>query len=87
MALQSLKDFDTEPDAVDPEEADAAAGGSAEGGPGQPLTAADYAAIRAAAEAEGYSSTFADLLCRFAELMGVEQVLLELSQLKGMFRE
>jgi len=85
MALQSLKDSSTEPDEGDSEAAVSAEGVSAEGG--QPLTAADYAAIRAAAEAEGYSPTFADLLCRFAELMGVEQVLLELSQLKGMFKE
>ena len=85
MALQSLMDSNTEPDDSDPEEAVSAEGVSAEGG--QALTAAEYATIRAAAEAEGYSATFADLLCRFAELIGVEQVLLELSQLKSLFKE
>ena len=88
MALQNLKDSDAATDDNDPEEevssADTAAG---EGAQGQSLTAAEYATIRAAAEAEGYSSTFADLLCRFAELIGVEQVLLELGQLKELFKE
>jgi hypothetical protein len=49
--------------------------------PGDALTADEYDAVRAAAEAEGYSETFADLLCRFAELIGPDQVLLELGQL------
>jgi hypothetical protein len=85
MALQELKNA---ADGGDPEEeAGSAETAAGEGTPGQPLTAAEYAAIRAAAEAEGYSSTFADLLCRFAELMGVEQVLLELGQLKALFKE
>jgi hypothetical protein len=49
---------------------------------GDELTTDDYDTIRAAAEAEGYSESFADLLCRFAELMGPDQVLVELDQLK-----
>lgn len=40
------------------------------------------AIIRAAAAAEGYSEEFAELLCRFAELIGTEQVLLELKKMK-----
>jgi hypothetical protein len=51
------------------------------------LTTDECAAIRAAAAAEGYSETFADLLCRFAELIGVEQVLLELKQLKDQLKD
>jgi hypothetical protein len=51
------------------------------------LTADECDAIRAAAEAEGYSETFADLLCRFAELMGPDQVILELGQLKDRMKE
>jgi len=84
MALQNLKT--SAADDGDPEEAVAAEAAAEEGTQGQPLTAAEYATIRAAAEAEGYSPTFADLLCRFAELIGVEQVLLELAQLKGLFK-
>lgn len=87
MALQSLKDSNTEPDDGGPEEAVSAEAVAGEGAQGQTLTVAEYATIRAAAEAEGYSSTFADLLCRFAELIGVEQVLLELGQLKELFKE
>lgn len=49
---------------------------------GTALTSDECAAIRAAAAAEGFSETFADLLCRFAELIGAEQVLQELGQLK-----
>jgi hypothetical protein len=85
MALLNLTDSSAVADDGDPEDAGSAAAG--ESSPGQPLTAAEYAAIRAAAEAEGYSSTFADLLCRFAELIGVDQVLLELGQLKELFKE
>jgi hypothetical protein len=51
------------------------------------LTTDECDAIRAAAEAEGYSDTFADLLCRFAELMGPEQVILELGQLNDRLKE
>ena len=85
MALQNLKS--SAADDGDPEEEVSAEAVAEEGAQGQPLTAAEYAVIRGAAEAEGYSSTFADLLCRFAELIGVEQVLLELQQLKGLFKE
>lgn len=46
------------------------------------LTAEERAAILSAAEAEGYSESFADLLCRFAELMGTEEVLGELKKLE-----
>src|SRR4051794_35073923 len=56
-------------------------------GPEEELTSDECDAIRAAAEAEGYSETFADLLCRFAELMGPEQVLLELGQLNDRLKE
>ena len=43
---------------------------------GDELTLDEYDTIRTAAEAEGYSEHFADLLCRFAELMGTDQVLI-----------
>jgi hypothetical protein len=46
------------------------------------LTEEERAAIRSAAEADGYSEPFADLLCRFAELMGTEEVLGELRKLE-----
>ncbi len=46
------------------------------------LTDEERAAIRSAAAAEGYSESFADLLCRFAELMGTEEVLGELRKLE-----
>jgi hypothetical protein len=46
------------------------------------LTEEERLAIQAAAEAEGYSESFADLLCRFAELMGTEEVLGELKRLE-----
>jgi hypothetical protein len=87
MALHNLKSSDAATDADDPEDAGSAEPASGEGTQGQPLTSAEYATIRAAAEEQGYSSTFADLLCRFAELIGVEQVLLELGQLKDRFRQ
>lgn len=51
------------------------------------LTVDESDAIHAAAEAEGYSETFADLLCRFAELMGPDQVLLELGGLKDRLKD
>ncbi|HEY0511200.1 MAG TPA: hypothetical protein VGH73_04815 [Thermoanaerobaculia bacterium] len=51
------------------------------------LTSDECAAIRAAAAAEGFSEMFADLLCRFAELIGAEQVLLELGQLKELLED
>jgi hypothetical protein len=46
------------------------------------LTADERSAIQAAAEADGYSETFADLLCRFAELIGTDEVLGELKRLE-----
>jgi hypothetical protein len=87
MALQNLEDSDAAMDDDGLEEVSSTEAVAGEGTQGQPLTAAEYATIRAAAEAEGYSATFADLLCRFAELIGVEQVLLELGQLKDLFKE
>ena len=51
------------------------------------LTMDEYDTIRAAAEAEGYSEHFGDLLCRFAELMGLDQVLLDLGQLKERMKD
>jgi len=86
MAFQNLKSSDAADDS-DSEGVASEEAAAGDGTQGQPLTAAEHAAIRAAAEAEGYSSTFADLLCRFAELIGVEQVLLELGQLKEIFKE
>lgn len=50
---------------------------------GEQLTAAERQAIQSAAEAEGYSEMFAELLCRFAELIGTEEVLRELGQLES----
>ena len=49
--------------------------------PGGRLSSEERRAIQAAAEAEGYSESFADLLCRFAELIGTEEVLRELEQI------
>ena len=45
------------------------------------LSSKERRAIQEAAEAEGYSDSFADLLCRFAELIGTEEVLRELEQI------
>ena len=50
--------------------------------PGVRLTVEERGAIRSAAEAEGDSESFADLLCRFAEVMGTEEVLGELKKLE-----
>ena len=47
------------------------------------LTSDERTAIQAAAEAEGYSESFADLLCRFAELIGTDEVLRELERLES----
>jgi hypothetical protein len=47
------------------------------------LTPDERTAIQAAAEAEGYSESFADLLCRFAELIGTDEVLRELERLEA----
>lgn len=46
------------------------------------LTPDERLAIHNAAQAEGFSSEFAELLCRFAELIGAEQVVLELKEMK-----
>jgi hypothetical protein len=48
---------------------------------GTGLTAVERQALQAAAKEEGYSESFADLLCRFAELIGTEEVLGELKKL------
>ncbi len=45
------------------------------------LTSEERRAIQDAAEAEGYSESFAHLLCRFAELIGTEEVLRELQRI------
>jgi hypothetical protein len=47
------------------------------------LTAEERRAIQNAAEAEGYSESFAHLLCRFAELIGTEEVLRELQRIES----
>ena len=54
---------------------------------GDALTSKEYETIRIAAESEGYSESFGDLLCRFAELIGPDQVLLELGQLKDRLKD
>lgn len=45
------------------------------------LTPEERRSIQDAAEAEGYSESFATLLCRFAELIGTEEVLRELERI------
>lgn len=47
------------------------------------LTSEERRAIEAAAEAEGYSESFTHLLCRFAELIGTEEVLRELQRIES----
>jgi len=47
------------------------------------LTSEERRAIEAAAEAEGYSASFTSLLCRFAELIGTEEVLRELQRIES----
>jgi hypothetical protein len=49
---------------------------------GVSLTEEERLAIRAAATEEGYSELFADLLCRFAELIGTAEVLGELKKME-----
>ena len=49
---------------------------------GAPLTDEERRAIQAAAEADGYSESFTELLCRFAELIGTEEVLGELKKME-----
>ena len=51
------------------------------------LTSEELRAIQNAAEAEGYSESFAHLLCRFAELIGTEEVLRELQQIESASKE
>jgi hypothetical protein len=48
---------------------------------GGSLTSEERRTIEDAAEAEGYSESFAHLLCRFAELIGTEEVLRELERI------
>jgi hypothetical protein len=45
------------------------------------LTSEERRTIQEAAAADGYSEGFADLLCRFAELIGTEEVLRELERI------
>jgi ATP phosphoribosyltransferase regulatory subunit HisZ len=45
------------------------------------LTSEERRAIEEAAEAEGYSEGFTNLLCRFAELIGTDEVLRELERI------
>ena len=45
------------------------------------MTSEERRSIQRAAEAEGYSESFANLLCRFAELIGTEDVLRELARI------
>src|SRR5436853_3074334 len=49
--------------------------------PGGGLTSKERGDIQKAAEAEGYSESFTDLLCRFAELIGTDEVLRELARI------
>jgi hypothetical protein len=51
------------------------------------LTSEERRAIQDAAEAEGYSEGFAHLLCRFAELIGTEEVLRELERIDADAKE
>jgi hypothetical protein len=46
------------------------------------LTDEERLAIQAAAEADGYSESFTDLLCHFAELIGTAEVLGELKRME-----
>jgi hypothetical protein len=48
---------------------------------GSRLTSEERLSIQHAAEAEGYSESFANLLYRFAELIGTEEVLRELEKI------
>ncbi|MFL6261060.1 MAG: hypothetical protein ACJ76Y_15255 [Thermoanaerobaculia bacterium] len=47
------------------------------------MTSEERRAIQEAAEAEGYSESFTHLLCRFAELIGTEEVLRELERIES----
>ncbi|HET9211757.1 MAG TPA: hypothetical protein VFR03_15220 [Thermoanaerobaculia bacterium] len=57
------------------------AGDSSSSTGGARLTSEERRSIQEAAEAEGYSEGFANLLCRFAELIGTEEVLRELERI------
>ena len=54
---------------------------------GARLTSEERRIIQDAAEAEGYSESFANLLCRFAELIGTEEVLRELERIDSESKE
>ncbi|HEY2290126.1 MAG TPA: hypothetical protein VGM86_05425 [Thermoanaerobaculia bacterium] len=54
---------------------------------GPRLTSEERRSIQDAAEAEGYSESFANLLCRFAELIGTEEVLRELERIDADSKE
>jgi hypothetical protein len=54
---------------------------------GSRLTSEERRSIQEAAEAEGYSESFANLLCRFAELIGTEEVLRELERMDSDSKE
>jgi hypothetical protein len=51
------------------------------------LSSEERRAIREAAEAEGYSESFTHLLCRFAELIGTDEVLRELERIDSDSKE
>lgn len=51
------------------------------------LTSEERRAIQDAAEAEGYSESFTSLLCRFAELIGTDEVLRELERIETETKE
>ncbi len=51
------------------------------------LTPEERRSIQDAAEAEGYSESFAVLLCRFAELIGTDEVLRELERIDSDSKE
>ena len=54
---------------------------------GSRLSSEERHAIEEAAEAEGYSESFTHLLCRFAELIGTDEVLRELERIESEPRE
>jgi hypothetical protein len=63
------------------------AGDSSSSPGGSRLTSEERRSIQHAAEAEGYSESFANLLCRFAELIGTEEVLRELERIDSDSKE
>jgi hypothetical protein len=64
-----------------------ASGDSSSSTGGSRLTPEERRTIEHAAEAEGYSESFATLLCRFAELIGTEEVLRELARIDSDSKE